>query len=285
MNSSSHLYQSDNTQFITNINQEIIYLLRQHNLLAEHLESGLLPAGFNTFAAEHILDVACGPGNWVLDVAMAHRDIQVVGIDNNPEMIEFAQAQALSRRLDNVLFLVADMHSMTAFPDDSFDLVHVRFIANQVYCHAWPSLLQEFRRVCRPQGTICWIEGDVHHTNSLAYKQWYEMINRAMRSTQHIANIAPIMHALLRNSGWWDIEKQVCAIDLSAGSPAHNSLYRDFDFLSSQACPCLVELERASAEKIEELRRKALTEILLDNFCALWPLVILSGKKAGGETR
>jgi hypothetical protein len=89
----------------------------------------------------------------------------------------------------------------------------------------------------------------------------------------------------LRNSGWWDIEKQVCAIDLSAGSPAHNSLYRDFDFLSSHACPCLVELERASAAEIEEIRRKVLTEILLDNFCALWPLVILGGKKAGGETR
>src|SRR3989442_10464417 len=77
---------------------EIVHLMEQHRILTEHL-GGLFPEGFNSGNIHNVLDIACGPGGWVLDMAWAYQEIQVVGIDNNPEMLRYAQAQAFSRGL------------------------------------------------------------------------------------------------------------------------------------------------------------------------------------------
>src|SRR5712692_10065354 len=48
-----------------------------------------------------ILDIACGPGGWVLDVAFEYPKTNVVGIDISRTMIEYAAAQACSQGLEN----------------------------------------------------------------------------------------------------------------------------------------------------------------------------------------
>src|ERR1700674_3775928 len=64
------------------------------------------------------LDLACGPGSWVFEVARAYPHLHLVGVDDVPLMIEIAREQALvagsgKAPLPNVTFhLRADLSRM-----------------------------------------------------------------------------------------------------------------------------------------------------------------------------
>jgi SAM-dependent methyltransferase len=53
---------------------------------------GLLPQ--QIVGLHQVLDLACGPGGWVLDVAFAFPDIEVAGIDLSRSMVEYADGRA-----------------------------------------------------------------------------------------------------------------------------------------------------------------------------------------------
>src|SRR5260370_27314523 len=90
-------------------------------LLAEQAESVLS-------TVRSVLDVACGPGGWALDLAQQYPDIQAVGVDIDEGMIEYANTMARASGLDNALFRVMDASKPLDFPDGSFDLVNARFM-------------------------------------------------------------------------------------------------------------------------------------------------------------
>ena len=58
-----------------------------------------------------VVDVACGAG-LALGWLAPGRGIRYVGIDNSPSMIGRARRQALQRGLDDVEFLLGDVHSL-----------------------------------------------------------------------------------------------------------------------------------------------------------------------------
>src|SRR5437660_12153153 len=95
-------------------------LLDQDRLITKGM-GGLFPERANDFSGLHrILDVACGPGGWVLEVAFAHPEIEVVGFDISQAMIDYANAKARVRGLNNARFLTMDMLKPLEFPDCSF---------------------------------------------------------------------------------------------------------------------------------------------------------------------
>ena len=59
---------------------EMARLINQERLLTRVM-GGVFPEHFDLSHVSHILDIGCGPGGWVLDVAFAHSQINVVGID------------------------------------------------------------------------------------------------------------------------------------------------------------------------------------------------------------
>ena len=70
---------------------EMARLMKQDRLLTQGM-GGLFPERDDVSSMHAILDIACGPGGWVLDVAYAYPKIEVVGIDISNTMIEYARA-------------------------------------------------------------------------------------------------------------------------------------------------------------------------------------------------
>src|SRR6266571_3282033 len=52
----------------------------------------------------NILDLGCGPGGWVLDVAFTLPDAEVEGFDISRAMVNYAHARAISQQLPNASF-------------------------------------------------------------------------------------------------------------------------------------------------------------------------------------
>ena len=74
--------------------------------LLTKLLGGLLPPGLSLAAKAQVLDIACGAGNWALDLAFACPALSVVGVDRDAALIGHAQASARVQRLANAHFKV-----------------------------------------------------------------------------------------------------------------------------------------------------------------------------------
>src|SRR5690349_18746328 len=113
--------------------QEIVYLidtessaekarLMQQGRLLTKTMGGLLPEQRDLTRFRRVLDVACGPGEWALDLAFAYPEIEVIGIDISQQMIEVAREQARIQGIENIQFHEMDATKPLDFPDNYFDL-------------------------------------------------------------------------------------------------------------------------------------------------------------------
>ena len=138
---------------------EMARLINQDHCMNEAMK-GLFPASVDLDTVVDVLDVACGPGGWVEEVAFLYPHLKVVGIDISRSMIEFAKQRAEVQFLDNTSFEVMDARQPLAFPDGAFDVVNARFMAAFLPRREWPGLIKEFTRLTRPGGTIVLTEVD-----------------------------------------------------------------------------------------------------------------------------
>jgi ubiquinone/menaquinone biosynthesis C-methylase UbiE len=98
---------------------------------------------------ELVLDVACGPGAFVL--AIASRVSFATGIDLTPEMLRQARQFQAEKQIANAVFARADADHLP-FPDASFDLVSCQHAFHHI---TKPELvLMEMMRVTKPQGRL-----------------------------------------------------------------------------------------------------------------------------------
>ncbi|HEY7419906.1 MAG TPA: methyltransferase domain-containing protein, partial [Ktedonobacteraceae bacterium] len=68
---------------------------------------GVLPEQPDTFRFQRVLDIACGPGCWLIDLARAYPDGDtLIGIDASRHMVEYARGQACDAKLDYIEFYV-----------------------------------------------------------------------------------------------------------------------------------------------------------------------------------
>jgi len=96
----------ENTYVIDTENAaELARLLHQDRITTKSM-GGLLSEQPDLSIIHDILDIACGPGGWALEVADTYRHMEVVGIDISESMIEYARALARAQKLENIEFLV-----------------------------------------------------------------------------------------------------------------------------------------------------------------------------------
>jgi len=101
--------EENNTTYVLDAENaaEMARLIKQDHLITQHI-GGLLAERPDFVHIAHALDIACGPGGWVHEVATTFPAVEVVGIDISRIMIEYAQAQAAMRGLHNARFQVMD---------------------------------------------------------------------------------------------------------------------------------------------------------------------------------
>jgi SAM-dependent methyltransferase len=247
--------------------------------LLTKLLGGLLPPELSLAARARVLDVACGAGNWALDLAFACPALSVVGVDWDTALIGHARASARVQRLANAHFTVADMFHMTTIPGDTFDLVHARLLAGAVEPEQWAALLNELRRVCRAGGVVCWSEWGQLLTNSPACNGGYQLFQRALSRAGGTTQATLLMHALLDELGWVNVQQSTRALDLSAGTDAYASVLAASRGLFPAAGLWLESMGLGDAEELAQLEQQVWIEVLAETFYATIPLVTVWGEK------
>jgi ubiquinone/menaquinone biosynthesis C-methylase UbiE len=167
--------------------EELIRLDKQDHLMTT-LMGGPLPEHEDPGRFRQVLDVGCGSGGWLIDLARAYPTIgTLVGVDISERMVTYACEQARIAQLDDrVVFRIGDALCKLAFPANSFDLVHQRLGLSFIRTWEWPGLLSEYLRLCKPGGVIHITESALMpQTNSPALEQLFALMIEALYRAGH----------------------------------------------------------------------------------------------------
>ena len=254
---------------------EMARLIEQDRLVTRHL-GGLFPPEMDPSTLHQVIDLACGPGSWIMDVAFAYPDAELIGVDISKTMIEYARAFARVQHLDNALFLVMDVLKPLDFEDDSFDMVNARFLTGFMSPGDWPVLLQECRRILRPGGILRLLEAeDFGITNSPAIEKFTQLTIKAGRllgrtffTASRFGGSGAMLGRLLRQNGFQDIRQPAYIIDWSADTQAFYPMQENVKVVLQLLKPFLLQTQVLPAEHFEALYEQALVEMNSPDFVA-----------------
>lgn len=177
-------------------------------------------------AGSHVLDVGCGSGNAVREVAeRAGPTGKVVGLDRSAVMIAEARKR-LSTSAAPVEFLQGDVFNMD-FLDQSFDRVR----ADRVFIHLKKpaSALTEMVRVLKPDGrvAVCDYDLDTLYLDS-RYEDITQKISRFSTKLLRNPGVGKTLPRLFREAGLVDVEcmPRVVRIDWALAYKLIDDLFR-----------------------------------------------------------
>ena len=251
---------------------EMTRLLSQDRLITKGM-GGLFSERSDLSGIHRILDAACGPGGWALEVASTYPEIEVVGFDVSQAMIDYARVQAQARGLENADFRVMDIQKPQDFPDESFDLVNARFI-NFLPAAAWPKLMQEFKRITRPGGTIRLTESEWwYFTSSPALENLNALFIRALKlqgesftESGRFTGVLPMLGRFLLDAGCASVNYKSHAIDYSFGTEAYEGFRRDAAAVFKLFQPFIVRMGVATQEEVNQLYERMQFEMMKEDF-------------------
>ena len=265
---------------------EILRLTEQDHVVTRGT-GGVLAEQADPAAFHHILDVACGPGSWLMEVAQTYPTTSLVGIDISQRMIEYARSQVEDKHLiDRVEFHVMDVLRPLAFPDASFDLVNLRLGVSFIRTWDWPNLFSELLRVTRPGGIIRITDSEIiTQSNSPSLTRLQEMgvcaFFRAghlfaQESTGLIAHLEP----LFIRYGMQQVQTKPHALQFQSGT-AEGQAYCEDMWRGYQSLIPFLQKWGCYDPQYDTIYHQARHEMQQPDFRATWNLLTIWGKKPG----
>lgn len=190
-----------------------------------HIQDGIVTKAMGGVLSEQphparfqeILDIGCGTGGWLIELAKATPPpSRLVGIDVNKSMLDHATTQAATQQVsDRIQWRKMDALRPLDFPRETFDLVNLRFGVSFVRTWDWPKLLSECRRVCKTGGVIRITDADLRvHSTSFALNQLFDLIVEAFYQAGYFFtpagdSVVSQLAQLLEQAGLGDVQTRV----------------------------------------------------------------------------
>ena len=245
---------------------------------------GVLPEPPDPGRFQSVLDVGCGTGNWLIEVAKTYPTIpRLIGIDVSEKMVNYARSQAAVEQVgDRVEFLVMDAMQKLDFPAATFDLVNQRLGASYLRTWDWPELLHEYQRVLRPGGILRITEGDIiAESTSPALKKLQQLTldaayNAGNFFTAESNGVTSQLTRLLRQYGFPPIQTQAYLLTYRAGTPQGQRYFENMRLAFRNLVPYLQKWTQVPAD-YDQIYQQALVEMQQPDFVANWTLLTALG--------
>jgi ubiquinone/menaquinone biosynthesis C-methylase UbiE len=244
---------------------------------------GVLPEQPDPTMFRRVLDVGCGTGGWLIELAQTLPDSTLlIGVDASHAFIEYAREQAVAAQVsDRVEFHVADALRMLEFPSRFFDLVNHRFAASWLRTWDWPKLLQEYQRVARPGGVIRITEGDTWVTKSPAHLSLFGVFVQAMYQSGHFftpdsPGVNGELVGLLQRHGLRQVQSRAYSLEYRTGTPEAQHFFENIRISYQTVGPFLRKWTRVP-DNYEAIYQQAIREMDQPDFMATWNLLTAWG--------
>jgi ubiquinone/menaquinone biosynthesis C-methylase UbiE len=259
-------------------NQEELERLRIQDQMITRTMGGVLPEQTDITPFRRVLDVACGTGGWLIELARQNPETMLIGIDVSKRMIDYAREQAIAAGVDErVEFHTMDALRMLEFPQAFFDLVNMRCGGSFMRTWDWPKLLSEMQRVTRSEGVIRLTEPEIlHQSTSPALTRLCEMFQCAMFQAGHLFTedtngIIDHLARLLTQHGCQDVQTRDHFVQGQPGTEEGEAYIRDVRHFYRTIRPFLEKRGCASSD-YDAVYQQALVEMQQPTFHATWHL-------------
>lgn len=233
---------------------------------------------------QRILDVGCGTGGWLIEVAKAYPTANLlIGVDASGKMLDYAREQAKVQQVsERVEFLAMDALLMLEFPDHYFDLVNHRFAGSWLRTWDWPKLLSEYHRILRPGGVVRVSESDFCRKSGYpAYDRINQLYLAAFYQGGYFFTPEPgglIGHLarLLQQHGIQDVRTRSHIVEFRAGTPEGQHFAEDMRLGYRTVLPFLRKWTKVP-DDYEALYQQVLREMQQPDFVASWEILTAWG--------
>lgn len=150
--------------------------------------------------AHRVLDIGCGTGTLATLIKRLHPDVEVVGLDPDPDAL--ARAKRKAARAQVSIHLDQGFADSLPYRDASFDRVLSSFMFHHVWADQREKTLKEVRRVLTPGGSL-------HLVDFVRPEEWSAgWWDRLLRSNPHSKdNSESQILALMRQAGFRNPKK------------------------------------------------------------------------------
>lgn len=278
--------ETSSTFFLHNKRGEIT---RSHNedQMITRAMGGPLSEQADPTVFRHILNIACGSGNWIIEAAQRYPHMLLVGIDNQSQVIDYACENAIAAGVENrTKFQVMDALRPLDFPADSFDLINLRLGVTFIRTWEWPELLAEIMRIARPGAAIRLTEPEIIHenkgpTDNPGLKKLHTWLIHALYHSGHLfeedtAGITSHLAPLLTRYGCKDIQTKAYALEVRSGTPEWKAYYNNAVHVIQGSRPFLMKWGYIN-EDLDTLQQQAIDEMLKPDFHVAWNFLTVWG--------
>jgi ubiquinone/menaquinone biosynthesis C-methylase UbiE len=265
-------------------------MLRAQNedLMITNAMGGPLTEQSDASIFQHILHIACGSGGWTIEAALRYPTMSLLGIDNNPRIIDYARENAIRAGVaERVKFRVMDALGPFDLPDDHFDLINLRLGVTFLRTWDWPKLLSEMMRMMHPGGVIRLTEPQVLHEQrgSSSNPALAKIHNALLGSLYHSGHLFEenttglTLHLapLLLRYGCNDVQTKAYSLEFRAGTPEWQEYYNNGKRVIKSSKPFLTRWGRISGD-YDALAHQAIEEMLKPDYHSVWHFLTVWGK-------
>jgi len=264
---------------------EFVRLALQDHLLTTSM-GGVISEQPDPGIFHQVLDIACGPGIWAIEAAMAYPNMKVVGIDISQRMIAYAREQAETHQVyERVEFHIMDALRLLEFPALSFDMVNLRLGGSFLRTWDWPKILSEMRRVTRLDGIVRITDQEIlHQNNSPAGTKINEMVLCAFFKaghlfTQETTGLVAHLPRLLTQYDFRQVRTKPYALEYQTGTPEGDAYSEDMAAASRTLRPFLQKWGCISGD-YDALLQQSILDRSQPDFHAIWHFHSVWGRRA-----
>jgi len=246
---------------------------------------GVFPEQPDPSHFQQVLDMGCGTGGWLIEVAKQYPSITgLIGVDISQKAINFAQRQANEQQVEQqTTFQVMDTLGRLHFPNQTFDMINQRLGMSFLRTWDWTNLLNEYRRIARHGAVIRITEGGVIQTNSQALTQLNSIFVKAMAhsgriSTPEIDKAIDMLPLILEKNGIQQVRTHTYEIIYRAGTPTGDLFIKDTTYLFRTLFPFFRKWTRIP-DNYEELYQQMLIDMTQPDFECRWTLQTVWGNR------
>lgn len=167
------------------------------------------------------LDLGCGAGG-ILDLLSARvgPSGRAIGLDADPHLLVAARTWTAMRGLTNVELVQGDAYR-TGLRPETFDLVHIRFLASTA--GQVDDLLREVRALVKPGGVLAFQEPDTDMLNCYPSHPAWDRLKKALQDgfacVGGDTRLAQGLYRLLRHAGLESVRYRAFLVGVTSGEP------------------------------------------------------------------
>ena len=280
-----HNKERPSTYFVQDrSNEEELARLHLQDQLITAGMGGVLPEQPNPTLFHHVLDIGCGTGGWLIEVAKTYPTIsRLVGVDISKRMVDYAREQAKEQQVDDrVEFAVMDALLLLEFPPDSFDLVNQRLASSFLRTWDWPKLLSECQRVTRAGGVVRITECDIPlDSSSESLNALEHLLLQALYHAGHFFSLesnglTKELARLLQQHGLRYVQTQQHPLLYRGGTLEGQTEAANLAYLYRTLQPFLRKWTRVP-DDYQRIYQQMLQEVQRSDFLFTWPLLTAWG--------